>query len=358
MALDIYSPKSGCFSAGRQYELSLFARNAWEVKVNSRYLALCALAFGLIFSPAHGAEDIFPSRAIRIISPYAAGGSNSIIGRVIADRLQGLLSQAVVVENRAGANGIIGADYVAKSKPDGYTLLVSNSSSNALNSHIYKNIPYNTEKDFTPISLITVVPLVIIVHSSNPANTLKEFVANGKRDKAREGVTFGSPGVGGTPHLAGALFQLQTGLHMVHVPYTGDAPAITAVVANQIDCAFAVLASALPQIRGGRVKALAVTGAARSPALPDVPSTTEAGFAGLELGSWFGISGPAGMPSAVVNRLSAAITQIVKDSEVIDKIRMHGGDAMATTPDEFKAFIGRSSATFGKAVRAANLKTD
>lgn len=316
------------------------------------------LAVFLSAGLAIGADDNYPSRPIRIISPYAAGGSNSILGRLIADRLQPILGQPGIVENRTGANGIIGADYVAKSKPDGYTLFVSNSSSHALNPHLYKNIPYNADNDFTPISLITSVPLVLIVHPSNPANTLQEFIANAKRERIKEGVTFGSPGVGGTPHLAGELFRLQTGLDMVHVPYSGDAPAITAVVANQITCAFAVLTSALPQIKAGRLKALAVTGTARSPALPDVPAMSEAGLTGFEIGSWFGISGPAGMPPLVVNRLSAAITQILKTPDVAKKVRTQGGEAMPTSPAEFKAFIARSYDSFGKAVQAANLKLD
>lgn len=319
---------------------------------------LVAFVIGLASAFAHSAEDVFPNRTIRIISPYAAGGSNSIVGRVIADKLQALLNQPVVVENRAGANGMIGAEHVAKSRPDGYTLLVSNSSSNALNTHIYKNMSYDADKDFTPISLITVIPLVMIAPPSSPANTLQEFIDSGKRIKGRDGITFGSPGVGGTPHLVGALFQMQTGLPMVHVPYTGDAPAVTAVMAGQIDCAFSVLASALPQIKGRRVKVLAVTGAVRSPVLPEVPSMAELDITGLELGSWFGISGPAGMPTEVVKRLSSAITGILKDPDAIEKIRVHGGDVVPTTPEEFRAFIGRSSAAFAKAVRAANLKSD
>jgi tripartite-type tricarboxylate transporter receptor subunit TctC len=308
-------------------------------------LAACGGSAVLPVAPTL-AQTAYPTRPVRIIVPFAPGGGADIVSRLIQPHLQNLLGQAVVVENRAGAAGRIGTGVVAKSDPDGHTLLVSTESSLVIAPHIGQSIGYDPLKDFTPVSLLTRNTVMLVVHPSVPAQTLQEFMALAR---AKPGQLFyASSGVGGPNHLAGEIFNRTTGLQITHVPFQGTGLALQAVISNQVGAMWGFMAGLIPHIRGGSLRALAVGGMERSAALPNVPTVAEAGVPGYEAVSWIGMVTPAGVPGPVMDTLWGAVHAAMAEKSVSDNLVSGGSEIVASKPDEFRQVIERDYAKYGK----------
>lgn len=290
---------------------------------------LRCIAMAAWLAPAWGQQ--YPSKPVRIISPFAAGGGNDVISRTIAAKLTESVRQQVIVENRSGANGIVGTELAARAAPDGYTIALI-PSGHAVNASLYRKLPYDSIRDFSPLSLVGSSPLILVVHPALPVKTVKELVSFAQ---ARPGeLTYSSAGVGSSGHLAGALFDTLTGAKMVHVPYKGNALALTDLMGGQVVLTFATTASVMPHVRSGRLRALASTGAARSPALGSMPTVAEAGVAGYEAALWYGFVGPAGMPQEIVQRLNALIVATLAAPDVRERLTNAGVDPKSSSPEE------------------------
>jgi tripartite-type tricarboxylate transporter receptor subunit TctC len=300
-----------------------------------------------------GHAQVYPSRPVRVVVPFAPGGPNDIIARLVAQKLTEAWAQPFLVENRAGAGGNIGTDYVAKSAPDGYTLLSAGPGSLIINPLMGK-VPYDTERDFAPVSLIATAPNVLAVHPSLPAKSVKDLIALAR---TRPGwINYASGGVGSTPHLAGALFAAMAGIDLAHVPYKGTGPAVADLVGGQVQIAFLGIPTVLPHLRSGKLRALAVTGLRRSPELPDVPTVDESGVRGYEVSPWYGLLARAGTPRGIVARLSAAATRIVRDAAMKEKLAAQGAEAEGSTPEEYAAVIRADAATWTRVIERAGLR--
>jgi len=298
----------------------------------------------------------YPAKTVRVIVPFAAGSTTDIMGRTVAQKLSERLGQQFIVDNRPGAGGNIGSDVVAKALPDGYTLLVSAASTLAINASLYKNMPYDTATAFAPISLIAMVTNVLVIHPSLPVKSVKELIAFAK---ARPGqLNFASGGSGGTQHLSGELFKTIAGIDMVHVPYKGSSAAMPDVLGGFVPLIFDGLPQSLPYIKAGRLRALGVTTARRSPALPDVPTIAEAGLPGYEAVAWFGAVAPARTPRDIVTKLNAEIVGILKSADVKDRLASQGADTAPTMPDEFAEFIRKEMLKWAKVVKATGARAD
>jgi tripartite-type tricarboxylate transporter receptor subunit TctC len=312
---------------------------------------LAAVSACLFACAAHAQE--YPSRPVRVVVPFAPGGPNDLIVRLVAPKLTESLGQPFLVENRAGAGGNIGTDYVAKSAPDGYTLLSVGPGSLIINPLMGK-VPYDTGRDFTPITLMARAPNALVVHPSLPARTVAELIALAR---ARPGeINYGSGGSGSTPHLAAALFAAMAGVTLTHVPYKGTAPATADLVGGQVQIAFLGIPAVLAHARSGKLRVLAVTGLQRSPELPDVPTVDESGVPGYEVSPWYGLLAPAGTPYAVVARLSSETAKIVRDAEMRGKLAAQGAEAGGGTPEEYAAVIRADSATWSRVIAQAGLR--
>jgi tripartite-type tricarboxylate transporter receptor subunit TctC len=314
-------------------------------------------AVALAASAAMSAAGAWPEKPVRMIVPFPPGGATDVIARVIAQELSGPLGQQVVVENRAGATGNIGADLVAKSAPDGYTLLLGALTSHSINVTLQQGkLPYDLEKDFAPVSIAGVVPLVFVVHPSVPANSLKELIALAK---SRPGyLTYASSGQGGPQHLAGELFQRVAGVQLLHVPYKGSGPAMTDLIGGQVLTMIETAPAAMPFIKSGKLRALAAASAQRIPNLAEVPTATEAGLPGYEVSSMFGLVAPAGTPRAVIMRLNAEVVRILQVPEVKEKMLQQGVVATPTTPEQAAQRIHDEVAKWAKVIKDANVKAE
>jgi len=305
-------------------------------------------------SPAF-AQGTYPTKPIRIISIFAPGGGNDVICRLVAQQLTERLKQQVIVENRVGANGIVGSEAAARSAPDGYTFTLI-PSGHTVNASMYKKLPFDSIRDFTPITLVGSGPLVLAVHPSLPAKNVKELIALAK---ARPGqLTYVSSGVGASGHLAGALFDSMTGTQMVHVPYKGMSLAVSDLMGGQVSMTFGTSLSVIPHVRTGRLRALATTGAQRSPALPDLPTIAESGLPGYEASLWYGFVGPARMPPEIVQRLNTEIAAILAQPDTREKLASQGVDARSTTPDEFARILTADVARWAKVVQKLGLQAE
>ncbi|WP_244979272.1 tripartite tricarboxylate transporter substrate binding protein [Cupriavidus plantarum] len=297
----------------------------------------------------------WPTKPIRMIVPYPPGGPTDIVARVVGQKLSERLGQTIVVDNRPGAGGNIGADTVAKSAPDGYTLLVA-TTAHAINMTLFTKPGYSTSKDFAPVSMLTSGPLVLVTAPSTPAKNVAELIALAR---AKPGaITFASSGNGQSTHLAAELFDSMAGVKMTHVPYKGSAPALTDVMAGQATVMFDTMLSSMPFVRDGKLKALAVTGTARSPAAPDVPTMAEAGVAGYEATAWNALLVPANTPPAVVNRLSDALKAVLTQEDVRARFATQGFAAAWTSPADTGRFIAREIDKWGKVVKASGATVD
>lgn len=297
----------------------------------------------------------YPSKPIRIISPFAAGGGNDVICRLVATKLTETMKQQVIVETKAGASGIIGTEAAARAAPDGYTIVLV-PSGHTVNATLYKKLPYDSIRDFTPISLAAVSPLVLAMHPSVPTKNVKGLIALAK---ARPGeLTYGSAGVGASGHLAGALFETMTGTKMVHVPYKGMSGALVDLLGGQLSLTFGTSASVTPQVRAGRLRALATTGAQRSAALPEIPTVAESGVPGYEFSFWYGFIGPARIPPDIVQRLNSEIVAALKQQSIRERLANEGVEARSSTPEEFARLIATEVERWAKVIQRAGVRVE
>ncbi|MEK7361087.1 MAG: tripartite tricarboxylate transporter substrate binding protein [Pseudomonadota bacterium] len=315
------------------------------------------LALGLTFACADAPAQNYPSKPIRLVVPYPPGGPLDIMARAIGQKLTEAWHQPVVVDNRAGAGGNIGADLVAKSPADGYTLLMGAVATHAINPTLYGKLTYDPVKDFTPVALVAQVPNILVVNPSVPAKSVKELI---EFARARPGyLNFGSGSTGSTGHLAGELFKTMAGVQMVHIPYKGGAPAMADLLAGQVQLMFDNLANALPNVRAGRLRALAVTTLARSQAMPDLPTIAESGLPGFDLTTWFGLMVPAGTPPEIVVRLNKEIVRALNAKDMRERLDKMGTEPPPNnTPEHFAAFIRTEAAKYAKVVKDSGARVE
>jgi len=298
----------------------------------------------------------YPSKPIRIIVPYPAGGTSDILARSIGQKLSESLGQPVIVENKPGANGNVGAEFVARAAPDGYTLLLADIGALAISPSVYPQLPFDPAKDFSPVTMVAYSPHILVVHPSVPASSVKELVALAKEKPGK--LNFAISGVGGAPHLAGVDFALRTGIQWTYIPYKGGAQAIADVAGGQADVTMNGMLATYPLVQGGKLKLLAVSSAKRMSSIPNVPTIAESGVPGFETGSWQGVVAPAGTPREVVAKLNSEISRIVTTPEMRDKLGVQGADVRTSTPDEFTSFIRTEMTKWAKVVKDANVKLE
>jgi tripartite-type tricarboxylate transporter receptor subunit TctC len=307
------------------------------------------------FTFAQGAAN-YPTKPVRLVVPFPAGGTTDILARAVAQKLSEAWGQQVIVDNRPGAGGNIGSDLVAKSKPDGYTLLMGTVGTHAINPSLYKNMPYDHVKDFVPVILVAGVPNVLVVNPSLPVHSVPELIAYAKANPGK--LNFASSGNGTSIHLSGELFKAMTGVEMTHVPYKGSAPALTDLIGGQVQLMFDNLPSSLPFIKAGKLRALAVTSGARAAALPDLPTLAESGLPGFEASSWFGVLAPAGTPRDIVAKLNGAIAGWLASPEAKEKLLAQGAIAAGGAPEDFARHIGAETSKWAKVVKASGAHID
>jgi tripartite-type tricarboxylate transporter receptor subunit TctC len=322
-----------------------------HLRAFSCWLALCCAGTGF------AAELPYPNRAIRLVIPFAPGGTPDVIARVMAPHLERELGQSIVIDNRAGANAIIGAEIVARAAPDGYTLLKTPAAL-IINTLLYKKLPYDVERDFVPITnTASAQGYLLLVHPSVAANTVEEFVPLAKKRPAE--LPFGSPGFGNSLHLAHEYFNARAGIRMVHVPYKGLGPAFNALLAGEVNSVVMAPTIALQQIKAGKARPLAFTGAKRWPQLPEVPTMVEAGLAGFHLeAGWFGWFAPAGTPAVIVQRLNTEIRKALQMPQVYEFITGGGYDVAGSSPAEFRAFLREDIKRYAEIARAAGMRPE
>ena len=306
--------------------------------------------------PGAFAQTGWPGKPIRFVVPFPAGGTTDIIGRLAAEEVSKALGATTVVENRGGAGGNIGAEAVARSAPDGHTMLVCTVGTHGINTSLYSKLPFDPVKDFAPVTLLALVPNVVVVHPSVKASTLRELIALLKANPGR--LNYASSGNGTSIHLSAELFKSMTGTFMTHIPYRGSAPAIADLLAGQTQVMFDNLPSAMPQIKAGKLRALAVTSSRRAAALPDVPTVAEAGVPGYEASSWFGLVAPAGTPKEIVEKTQQVIAAAWSRPDVRDKLLGQGAEPVANAPAEFAKYIDAEIAKWAKVVKASGAKID
>jgi tripartite-type tricarboxylate transporter receptor subunit TctC len=316
---------------------------------------LALAAGGLIIQGAGALAQEYPARAVRIVVPFTPGGGNDIMARLIGRKLSDALGQQFVVDNRPGSGSVIGSEIVARAPGDGYTLMVTNNAL-AVNHTLYPKLPFDTLKDFTPIVLAASTPNVLLVHPSLPAKTTREFVALAK---ARPGdIVYSSAGAGSTSFLAAELFKLLTHTRMLHVPYKGTAPAMTAVLSGETQSLVAALPATVPYIKAGRLRALGVTSAKRATGMPEIPTLQEGGIKDYEFETWYGMFGPATMPGEVVNRLNASVIRALAAGDVREQLARQGIDPLGSTPAEFDRYFRADVVRLAKVIRASGAKPD
>jgi len=298
----------------------------------------------------------YPTKPIRLVVPFPPGGATDILARDVAQKLTEAWGQQVIVDNRPGAGGNIGSELVAKSAPDGYTLEMGTVGTHAINASLYAKMPYDHVKDFVPVILVAGVPNVLVVNPAVPANSVAELIAYAKANPGK--LNFASSGNGTSIHLSGELFKFMAGVQMTHVPYKGSAPALQDLIGGQVQLMFDNLPPSLPQIKAGKLRALAVTSLARAPALPDVPTMAEAGLPGYEASSWFGVLAPAGTPLAIVTKLNAEIAKWLATPEAKEKLSKQGANAAGGTPEDFAKHIAAETAKWAKVVKDSGAKID
>lgn len=314
---------------------------------------LLGVAAGAYATSAY--PQTYPTKPIRFIVPFPPGGGNDIVGRIVAQRLAEALGQSIVVDNRGGAGGTIGTDLAAKAPPDGQTMLINNISL-AVNATLFPKLPYDTLKDLAPVMMIGRQPNILVVHPSVPAKTVKELLALA-RAKPRQ-LNYGSGGVGTASHLSTELLKLMAKVDLVHVPYKGLGPALTDLMGGQVQLIISTMASALPQIKAGKLRPLAVTTAQRSVFFPEVPTMDEAGVRGYEFNTWYGLLVPSGTPRAIIDRLNKETTKVLESPAVKEQFAPQGLEAAPTSPEEFGAYLKSEVEKWGKVVRASGAKPE
>ena len=312
---------------------------------------------GMLATLASGAwAQSYPTKPIRLVVPFPPGGATDILARAVAVKLTDTWGQPVVVDNRPGAGGNIGSELVAKAAPDGYTLEMGTVGTHAINASLYAKMPYDHVKDFAPVILVAGVPNVLVVNPSLPVNSVQELIAYAKANPGK--LNFASSGSGTSIHLSGELFKVMAGVQMTHIPYKGSAPALQDLIGGQVQLMFDNLPPSLPQIKAGKLRALAVTSATRSPALPDTPTIAESGLPGYEASSWFGVLAPAGTPPAIIAKLNAEIGAWLATPEAKEKMLALGANAAGGTPEDFAKHIAAETAKWQKVVKESGAKVD
>ena len=321
--------------------------------------ALFSTAFvSLVFMAATTSAPAqqYPTKAVRLIVGFPAGGTSDIMARLTGQKLSEAWGQTFIIDNRPGAGGNIGTELVAKAAPDGYTLLVSPGSTLTSNPAVYSKVPFDTVRDFAPVTMIAGVPNALVVHPSVPASNVKELIALAKSRPGQ--LAYASTGAGQSTHLSAELLKTSAGINMIHVPYKGSAPALTDIVAGQVSVMFDNLPSVLPFIKSGRLKPLAVSSAARSRALPEVPTVAESALPGFDVTVWFAVLAPAATPREIVNRLNAEVVKAIKTQDMRERLAQQGAEAIGNTPEDFAAIIKRDLAKWAKVVKDANIILD
>jgi tripartite-type tricarboxylate transporter receptor subunit TctC len=309
----------------------------------------------LVLFDAAGAQD-YPRKPVRLIVPFAPGGGNDTVARAIAQSLGASLGQPVLVDNRSGAGGVVGAELAAKAPADGYTLFLGGVGSHAVNPSLHARLPYDPVRDFAPITLIASAPSVLVVHPSVPADSIGEFTALAKANPGK--LNYASNGNGSSAQLAAVMYESMAGVAMVHIPYKGLAPALVDLLGGEVQAMFSSVVAIVPHIRAGRLRALAVTGRRRSPLMPEVPTLDESGLAGYEAGSWYGMLAPAGTPPPVIARLHDGIVRALEQPEVRERLAAEGAEVIGSTPEQFAAHIKSELARTGKLLREAGIRME
>ena len=316
---------------------------------------MTGLAIGMMLVCADCVAQTFPARAIRVIVPFAPGGGTDILIRTVSPKLSEALGQQLVIDNRAGGGSTIGSELAAKAPPDGYTLLMVDTSFTT-NPSLYSKLPYDSARDFAPVSLMAAAPVILIVHPSVPVKTVKEFVALAKSKPGQ--LNFASGGPGSSTHLGGELLKLVAGIDLVHIPYTGTGPAVADVLGGQVVMMFAGISSVKQYVAVGRLRAIAVTGQKRSPAMPEVPTFIESGLRGVDSGTYWGCLAPAATPKDIVNKLSTTIANVLKMGDIEKRLSDLGFDAIGGTPDQFATIIRSETEKWARVIKSAHVKLD
>lgn len=325
-----------------------------SLKFNRRQALGSLLA--LTGAPLLHAQPTYPVRPIRLVVPMAAGGNGDIIARLIGQDLGSMLGQPVLIDNKPGAGGNIGADQVAKATADGYTLVLGAVGTHAINASLYQRMPYDIQRDFVPVTMMASVPNVLVVHPSLPVKTVKELIAYGKANPGK--LSFASSGAGSSIHLSGEMFKSMAGVDMSHVPYKGSAPALTDLIGGQVQLMFDNLPTSLPHIKSGKLRAIAVTSLTRSPSLPDVPTLAESGLPGFEAGSWFGILAPAGTPRNVVDLLNADIQKSLARGDMQKTLVERGFQPSVKGPEQFQQYIAQEIKKWQTVIKQSGATAD
>jgi tripartite-type tricarboxylate transporter receptor subunit TctC len=326
------------------------------MKTNASIALRAMLLLAAALTSFHAGALPYPSKPIRFVVPYPVGGPLDTVARLLAQRVSDRIKQPIIIDNKAGAGGNIGADLVAKAPPDGYTLLMGAVATHAINPTLYTSIPYDAGKDFLPVTQIASTPNVLVVNPSLPVHDVREFIAYAKANPGK--LNFGSGSTGSAGHLAGELFKSMAGVDMTHVPYKGAAPAMTDLIGGRIDLMFDNLASSLAQVKAGKIRALAVTTAKRTPLAPDLPTIAESGLQGFDINTWFGLFVPAGTPREVVDLLHDEFVRALAEPEVREKMLALGAEPVGSTPAQFAAYIRSESAKYARIIKASGAKAD
>jgi tripartite-type tricarboxylate transporter receptor subunit TctC len=298
----------------------------------------------------------YPAKPLKMIIPYPPGGGNDTLGRLFAIKLSDRLGQPVVVENRPGAGTLIGSEAAAKSAPDGYTILLSSIATHALSPNLYSKVPYDPVKDFAPITLLGIAPTVLVVRNDLPAKDLAEFVAAAKAKPG--GFTYASGGNGTPPHINGEVFKAVAGVDLLHVPYKGGGPALVDLMAGRVDVMLDTAASAMPHVRSGKLRALAISGPRRSAEYPDLPTFAEAGLPQYDTNAWYSVHAPAGTPPEIVRRLNAELVASLKEPDVQARFKQLSTDAVGNSPEEFAAFVRAELDKYARVIKGAGIRLD
>ena len=313
-------------------------------------------AASLVCASTAAWAQTYPTKLVRVVVPYAAGGPTDIVARLISQGMSDAWKQPVIVENRPGAGGMIGTEYVAKASADGYTLLISGSGPVVVNQSLFKKMSYDTVKDLAPITELVSAPTVLSVPPSLGVNSVSELIALAKAKPGE--LNYASNGIGSTTHLATELFKLMTGTKLVHVPYKGLSPALTDLLSGQMQLMFSSAVAMLPQVKAGKLRAIAMTGAKRSASIPDIPTVAESGVRNFEAGSWYGIVAPAGTARPIVDLLNREIVAATKSQDILDRLTLEAVTPVGNTPEEFAAYIRVEHARVAKVVKASDAKFD
>jgi tripartite-type tricarboxylate transporter receptor subunit TctC len=327
-------------------------KNTLQKVVVASLIQFCAI--GLVNAQNREVAS-YPNKPIRIINPLAAGGAVDTMARMLAPTLQEILGQPIVIESKPGAGGTIGANFVAKSPADGYTILMVYDTF-AVNPHVYKNLPFDSFKDLAPVTELVKIPLVVVAGNKLPANNLRELADLSK--SRSNGINFSSGGAGSSGHLAAELLKTNLGIDMTHVPYKGGGPAMTATIGGETDITILGAVITVPQIKGGNLKALAVLGKKRTPALPQVPTAAEQGLSNFDVSSWVGVLVPAGTPAPIIDKINNAFAQALKNPNVQARMAEQGNEVVASSPAQFGVFLNQESAKWAKVIKDNNIQLD